>query len=580
MPGSRGRTKSNFNDRLEEAKITLAEAHRRKYSPNPEMARYQQHMMDTSYLDKQHMKKVMENRIKLKEQQLKIRMKDQEMALKIRMKDQEMATMIIQVAGLQSDLRVKTMAVRNIKAQIMNQRHYLHDIIEETKSLRSDNVNMNRAVQELENLKKVNKELKGRAHKLNGFYEKRKDLVKQIKEAERKNKMLNEMVQASILQKQKEKEALAARKSQEIFPSSRSQAKNPNTAGSKATMEASEFYSPERSSATNQLNPNAVTFQQGKKISVAEKTQTDDGSLQKIELCVNEMKRKFAEALLVDEGGQIREIQKDSAWTVEVGFIYGSFRDGTFGVKVELKVVIELKNDTLPAEEVVFPPNSSSVSPAQDLAPIYWQWLAQNKRSEELTSSKVNQVRKMTRDSGIKDHRPQTAPNANLNGPAELNEDQRKLRKPSTNNDCKSVSPTKENLSDSKAGSWKGSIKRDPPSVCPDDVKATSIYKTETSAIKDREFHGAPNKPDAKYTRKSTCTSGNEQVDGMVPEVRERVFQHQQLTKKISQSPKQIESKSEQGPSISTKSNPTRSNPNPNYRTGPRAINSVARVHE
>merc|ERR1719233_1928973 len=101
----------------------------------------------------------------------------------------------------------------------MNQRHYLHDIIEETKSLRSDNVSMNRAVQELENLKKENKQLKGQAHKLNGFYEKRKDLVKQIKEAERKNKMLNEMVQASILQKQKEKDALAARKTPEFFPS-------------------------------------------------------------------------------------------------------------------------------------------------------------------------------------------------------------------------------------------------------------------------------------------------------------------------------------------------------------------------
>merc|ERR550534_80601 len=138
-PGSRGRAKNNFSDS--------------NYPSTPEMARYQPHIMDSSYLDKQHLKKIRETQIKLKEQQLKIRMKDQ-----------EMATMIIQVAGLQSDLRVKTMAVRNIKAEIMNQQHYLHDILEETKTLRSDNESMSRATQELENLKKVNKEQKGRAH--------------------------------------------------------------------------------------------------------------------------------------------------------------------------------------------------------------------------------------------------------------------------------------------------------------------------------------------------------------------------------------------------------------------------------
>merc|ERR1719419_2118151 len=185
IPGSRGRAENNFSDMT--------------YPSTPELAHYQPHIMDSSYLDKQHLKKIRETRIKLKEQQLKIGMKDQ-----------EMATMIIQVAGLQSDLRVKTMAVRNIKAEIMNQRHYLHDILEETNSLRSDNVSMNRAVQELENLKKVNKEQKGRANELTPFYEKRKELVKQIKEAERQNKLLTKMVQASILQKHKGTDALAA----------------------------------------------------------------------------------------------------------------------------------------------------------------------------------------------------------------------------------------------------------------------------------------------------------------------------------------------------------------------------------
>merc|ERR550534_51742 len=344
-PGSRGRAKNNFSDS--------------NYPSTPEMARYQPHIMDSSYLDKQHLKKIRETQIKLKEQQLKIRMKDQ-----------EMATMIIQVAGLQSDLRVKTMAVRNIKAEIMNQRHYLHDILEETNYLRSDNVSMIRAVQELENLKKVNKEQKGRAHELTPFYEKRKELVKQIKEAELKNKLLNQMVQASILHKHKGTDAPDAREPSQFFPSAKSQVKSSNAADSTKVLEAPAFYPSERASPQkNQLNPNAVTFvsdydekscasgQQANMESLTPKSKKDNTS-QSGKLCANEMKRKFAEALRGDQG--------DASWAVEASLIFGRFGDGTVGVKVELHVIIETEYEALPAEEVVFPYNSSQGFPLLD----------------------------------------------------------------------------------------------------------------------------------------------------------------------------------------------------------------------
>jgi len=214
MQAYRDRVKHNLNDSLELAKMTLAKTNHKTLSSNPQTERYQSRLMDPSLLDKHNMNKVIETRIKLEEQELKMRLKDQ-----------EMATRIIQLAKLRTNLRMKNLALLNINDAITKQRYYLRGILKVTKSLRLENITMKRAIQELENLKKVNKAQEILTRELTEFYNKHKGLVKLIQDTERKNKVLKEMVQgqASVLQKQEGADSLAA-----FFASSRFTGRNSN----------------------------------------------------------------------------------------------------------------------------------------------------------------------------------------------------------------------------------------------------------------------------------------------------------------------------------------------------------------
>jgi len=274
-------------------------------------------------------------------------------------------------------------------------------------------------------------------------------------------------------------------------------------------------------------------------------------------------------------------------------FIFGRFEDGTVGVKVQLHVVFEPKCDSLPAEEVVFPYNSSQDSPAQDSGleqPIYWQWLQHNKPSEELNLSKVGQIpsqdgsrtpksypemRTQTLRSRIEENSQQIAPNSNSNSRSAPDQNQRrKLSTFSTKKENISASTIKENLNHRNASQWKGSIKRALPSGYPDEVKATNICETL-----------APTIPNLKYTGRTSCTLRNEQAgrhaglyqaDETGSGLKERSFQHQhqQIQKKINhstdQNPVYYYSEIDDNKSEQRSSTPTRRNPNPNYRTGPR----------